>query len=214
MIVKEFAKLRALRALVPCVPRALHALVPHVPYVLSCLTCLVPYVLLCLTCLVPYVLSCPTCLVPYVLSCRTCSRALRTLAYYVLSCIVPYVFLCLTCLTCSCTSSALRFACSRAARDSGSTGPCAPGFRTVLLHHRFYSILLKYFTSERDIPWVPYQIHGGALCDKLVWSNQKLLSQKLHYRCSKLGTLGRLFCQNIYFAFDKSNMLQELMFSE
>ena len=100
-----------------------------VPYMLSCLTCLTclaPYVLLCLTCLVPYVLSCPTCLVPYVLSCRTCSRALRTLAHYVLSCIVPYVFLCLTCLTCSCTSRAFRFACSRAARDSGSTGPCAP----------------------------------------------------------------------------------------
>ena len=106
----ESAKLRATRALVPCVLRALRALVTHaprdlravVPYVLSSLMCLVPYVpslshvsralrapvLLCLvpyvssclTCLVPYVLSRLTCLVPYVLSCRAARASCRT--YY------------------------------------------------------------------------------------------------------------------------------------
>ena len=120
MVVKEFAKLRALRALVPCVLRALHALVPHVSYVPGALRALVPHVPRAIRALMPYVPRSICALVPYVLSCLTYSRALR------LSCIVPYVFLCLTCLTCSCTSRAFRFACSRAARDSGSTGPCAP----------------------------------------------------------------------------------------
>ena len=36
-IIRLFAKLRALRTLVPYVPRALRALVPHVPYALRAL---------------------------------------------------------------------------------------------------------------------------------------------------------------------------------
>ena len=110
----ESTKLRATRALVPCVSRALRALVTHaprdlravVPYVLSGLTwlvpyvpslsrvsralrdpvllCLVPYVSSCLTCLVPYVLSRLRCLVPYVLSCRP-ARASRRTYYFTLN---------------------------------------------------------------------------------------------------------------------------------
>ena len=123
----ESTKLRALRALAPCV---LSCLVPYVP---SCLTCLVPYVLSCFTCLVPYVLSCPTCLVPYVLSCLTC------LVPYVLSCLtcfVPYVLLCPTCLVpymLSCLTCflpyvpfALRASCQTCSRVSRVLGVLVP----------------------------------------------------------------------------------------
>ena len=104
-MMEESAKLRALRALVPCVSRALCPTCSRASRA-SCPTYLVPYVPLCLTCLVPCVLSCPTYLVPHVA---------RTL---------PYVLSCLTCVTCFCTSRVLCLACSRA--GSNSTCSFAP----------------------------------------------------------------------------------------
>ena len=172
MVVKEFAKLRALRALVPCVLRVLHALVPHVSHVPGALRALVPHVPRAIRALMPYVPRSICALVPYVLSCLTYSRALRALVHCALRIFVShlsYVLLYLTCL-----SLCMFSGCSWL----GLYGPLCSWIRTVLLHHRFYSILLKYFTSERGIHWIPCQIYDGALCDKLVWSNRKLLSQK------------------------------------
>ena len=83
---------RALRALVPCVPRALLALVSCM---LPALRALVPHVSRALHALVTTVLSCPTCLVPYV------HRALRAPVVHMprascASCFVhfPYVTYC------------------------------------------------------------------------------------------------------------------------
>ena len=105
--VLESAKLRALRALVPYVPRALRAPMPYVP---RALRALVPHVPRALRALVPHVPRASRALVPYV------PRALRAL--------VPYMLSCLTCLRCSCTSHVLCLACSRA--GSNSTCSFAP----------------------------------------------------------------------------------------
>ena len=102
MVVKEFAKLRALRALVPCVLRALHALVPHVSHVPGALRALVPHVPRAIRALMPYVPRSICALVPYVLSCLTYSRALRALVHCALRIFVShlsYVLLYLTCLS-------------------------------------------------------------------------------------------------------------------
>ena len=78
-LIRESAKLCALGALVPYVPRALRALVPRVlralvsvPHLPRALRALVPHISCTLRALVPYVFSCLTFLVPYVLSFLTC----------------------------------------------------------------------------------------------------------------------------------------------
>ena len=114
MLLDESAKLLALRALVPYVPRASRALV----FCVSRVPCS----------LVPYVLSCPTCLVFYVISCSTCSRVHRAIVSYLLSCLpchralralVPHV------------PRSLRvpvFHATRASCALGSMWPCALRF--------------------------------------------------------------------------------------
>ena len=70
----ESAKLRALRAVVPYMPRVLHALVPHMSRALRALVPLVPYVLRALLLHLPRALRAlvPQCFVPCVFSCSTC----------------------------------------------------------------------------------------------------------------------------------------------
>ena len=68
---QQYAKLRALRALMACVPRALRALLSYVP---RAIRALIPYVSRVLRALVPHIprasrALCFTCLVPYVASC-------------------------------------------------------------------------------------------------------------------------------------------------
>ena len=104
---KESAKLCALCALVPHVPRTLRALVPHVPRALraSCLTCPRASRALCLTCSRALRASCPTCSRASRASCPTCSHALRALMPYMphaLRALLPHVprALCAPCPTC------------------------------------------------------------------------------------------------------------------
>ena len=132
----ESAKLRALRALVPYVPRALRARVPNVtralhalvPYVLSCPT----YVLHALRALVTHVpralrVSCPTCSCTPRASRPTCSRALcASCALRAFMPLVPYVLWRRTCSRASyhtCTH-ALRTSCPICCRASRHFVPC------------------------------------------------------------------------------------------
>ena len=56
---------------------------------------------------------------------------------------------------------------------------------------------------------VPCQVYGElfVIIDVNRVLNVKYCQKKPHYKCSKLGTLRRLFCQNIHFALVKSNIL-------
>ena len=79
LLLNESAKLRALRALMPYVPRASRA-----PF----FTCFRASRASCPTCLVSSVLSCTTCSRALRVSCPTCSRVSRASCF---TCLVSYV---------------------------------------------------------------------------------------------------------------------------